>query len=167
MTSTSKTVHETHKSEKNANMPLNTKPPSVKPSKTKHSERRTQAVKPSKVERKSKKRKRGQPEPSIEPNGLRNGELGANTPERLEDGNRKKPKKPKKSKHVERQEEEPVDPDEGPRMKKYGAIFSKYQKSAQQAEAEKKSAPLSAEQEDLVPRTAAPELHGESQNSQI
>jgi hypothetical protein len=80
----------------------------------------------------------------------------------LKDGNKKKSKKLKKSKHVEQQEEEPVDPDEEARIMKHGAIFSKYQKSAQLAEAEKESAPPLAMQEDLAPPAAKPELHGES-----
>ena len=196
----SNTAYETHKSEENANVLLNTKQPSVKQPSIKHPSDKhqsdkhpsdkhpsdkhpsvkrpsvkhpsvkppkagyrdlvSQAVKTSREENRSKKRKRGEPELSLEPNGLRNQELGAIAPERLEDGKRKKPKKPKKSKHGEPQEEEPVDSDEGPRMKKYGAIFSKYQKSAQLAEAEKKSAPPEAEQEDAIPPATASELHG-------
>jgi hypothetical protein len=162
MTRTSKTIHEIHKSEQNENMPPNTNPPSVKPPKTEHRERASQAVKPSREEQKSKKRKRGQPEPNVEPNGLHNEELGVVTSEQLKDDNKKKPKRLKKSKHVQQQEEEPVDPDEETRIMKHGAIFSKYQKSAQLAEAEKKSAPPLAEQEDLAPPAVKPELHGES-----
>jgi len=195
MAHASNAAYETHKSEENANVLLNTKQPSVKqrsikhpsvkhpsvkhPSDKHHSDKHpsdkhpsvkppkagyrdlvSQAVKTSREENRSKKRKRGQPELSLEPNGLHNQELGAIAPERLEDGKRKKPKKPKKSKHGEPQEEDPVDSDDGARMKKYGAIFSKYQKSAQLAEAEKKSAPPGAEQEDAIPPVTASELHG-------
>jgi hypothetical protein len=160
MAQASDTTYETHKSEENANVSLNTKKSSVKPPKPEYRDLFPQATKLSREENKSKKRKRGQPEPSIESNGLRNEELGAVNPERLEDGKRKKPKKPKKSTHVEPQEEEQVDPDEGVRMKKYEAIFSKYQMSAQLAEAEKKSAPPSAEQEGFAPPAMTAELHG-------
>lgn len=157
MAHASDTAYEIHKLEKNADVPRNTKQPSFRPPKAEYRDPFPQAVKPSREGNRSKKRKRGQPEPSIESNGFHNEELGTINPERLEDGKRKKPKKPKKSKHVEPQEEESVDPDEGASMKKHGAIFSKYQMSAQLAEAEKKSAPPPAGPED-----SAPELHGNS-----
>jgi len=153
--------NETQKPEKKQNVHLNTKQSSTKPPKIQERELLSQAVKPSKEEKKLKKRKRGQSEPGLESNGPPDGELAAIVPEGLENGKGKKSKKLKKSKHVEPQEEAPVDPDEEARMKKYEAIFSKYQKSARLAEAEKKSAPLN-EQQDLALPAEASELHGKS-----
>ena len=153
--------NETQKPEKKQNVHLNTKQSSTKPPKIQERELLSQAVKPSKEEKKLKKRKRGQSEPGLESNGPPDGELAAIVPEGLENGKGKKSKKLKKSKHVEPQEEASVDPDEEARMKKYEAIFSKYQKSARLAEAEKKSAPLN-EQQDLALPAEASELHGKS-----
>ena len=163
MAHTSNIDDETKKPEKKQNVHLNTKQSSTKPPKIQERELLSQAAKPSKEEKKSKKRKRGQSEPGLQPNGPPDGELVAIVPEGLEDGKRKKSKKLKKlkkSKHVEPQEEAPVDPDEEARMKKYEAIFSKYQKSARLAEAEKKSAPPLNEQQDSAPPAEASELHG-------
>lgn len=156
MAHASNVAYETRKSEENANVPLNAKHLSVKPPKSRHSSLPSPAVKLSNGEGKPKKRKYGQLEPSLEKTGVHNGELGSINPKRLKDGK----KKPKRSKHVEQQEEELVDSDEGARMKKHGAIFSKFQKSVQLAEAEKKSVPPQAKQEDSALPAVVSELHG-------
>ena len=88
---------------------------------------------------------------------------------RKHDGGVRKPKKPKKEKkaktpHDEEAEEQILDPEEEARMKKFEAIFAKYQKSAELAQAEKATvvSPVVSDHNEgeCEPASAAPELHG-------
>lgn len=74
----------------------------------------------------------------------------------------KKPKKPKKNKKKSEteDEEQPLDPREEIRRKKYAAIFAKYRKEEELAKAEKAAARQVAEAEEDGAEKAAPELHG-------
>lgn len=77
----------------------------------------------------------------------------------------KEPKRPKKRKQRDvESEEQPLDSEEEAQRKKHDAIFAKYQKAAEQAEAERANAPPIAEDDpmdvDTPGAAAAPELHG-------
>jgi hypothetical protein len=77
----------------------------------------------------------------------------------------KEPKRPKKRKQQDvESEEQTLDPEEETQRKKHDAIFAKYQKAAEQAEAERANAPPTAEDDlmdvDSPDAAAAPELHG-------
>lgn len=79
-----------------------------------------------------------------------------------------KPKEPKRHKKRKQQdvtdEEQPPDPKEEAKRKKHDAIFAKYQRAAELAEAERAKAPPIAEDDpmdiDTPDAAAAPELHG-------
>jgi len=85
------------------------------------------------------------------------------------DGGVREPKKPKKEKkakipHDDEAQQQILDPEEEARMKKFEAIFAKYQKSAELAQAKKATAvpPVVSDQNEgeSKPASAATELHG-------